>query len=79
MNNRDMPSCLRQTLPRETYHPLSLKYGPSMMPDAKQRDDMDRSDAALLTMQGEKMGNVDIDRSKLVDRAVFAMRGFGEF
>ena len=30
-------------------------------------------------IRGEKVWNVGTDRSKLVERAIFALRGFGEF
>ena len=79
-NRRDLPPCLRQTLPRATIPPpFSLRYYPSMMPDEKQRADMDRVADAMLTMQGGKVGNVAIDRIKFAARAVFALRGFGGF
>ena len=79
VNKSDLPDCLRQTLPRATDHPLSLKYDPSTIPKTKQKDDMDRVADVLLTIHGEKLGNVKIDHCKLVGRAVFALRGFGEF
>lgn len=42
--------------------PLSLKYDPAMLPEStKQRDDMAKASDVLLTLQGEKSGNVEID------------------
>ena len=40
---------------------------------------MDKVADALLTLQGEKGGNAEIDRPKLFGLAVLAIRGFGEF
>ena len=51
---RDLPSCLRQTFPRATDPPLSLKYGPKQIPTAKHRDEMDKVDGPILTLHGEK-------------------------
>ena len=48
------------------------------MPKTTEKDDMDREADVLLTMQGEEMGNVEIGHRKLVERTVFALRGFGE-
>ena len=48
---RDLPSRLRQTLPRATDRPLSLKYAPATMPKTKEKDDMGRSADVLLAMQ----------------------------
>ena len=33
----------------------------------------------ILTLQGEKAGNVEVEHSKIAEMAVFALRGFGEF
>ena len=41
VNIRDLPSCIRQAMPRATDHPLSLKYDPSTIRKAKRKDDMD--------------------------------------
>ena len=79
VHSRDFPSRLRQTLPRATDPPLSLKYDPATTPKTKAKEDMDRAPSVLLTKQGGKMGNVEIGHVKLVDRTIFALRGFGEF
>ena len=77
---RDLPSCLRQTLPRSTDRPLSLKFDPTMLPDAtKQRDDMDKVADVIMSLQGEKSGNVELAHSELVGETIFALRGSGEF
>ena len=51
---RNLPSRLRQTLPRETDPPPSLKYDPATIPKAKEKDDMGRVADVLLTLQGGK-------------------------
>ena len=54
-HSRDIPSFLLQTSPRGTDPPISLKFGPTLLPEAtKQRDDMDKVDDVLLTLQGGK-------------------------
>ena len=58
---------------------MSLKYDPATIHKPKQKDDMGRVEDGLLTMQGGEMGSVEIDHIKLVGRAIFALRGFGEF
>ena len=52
----DLPSCARQTFPREVDPPLSLKYGPTQMPTAKHRDDMGHGADWLSTLHGGKPG-----------------------
>ena len=77
---RDLPPCLRQTCHRATDPPLSLKFDPALLHDAtKQRDDMDKVADVLLTLQGGNTGNVEVDHSNLVERTIFALRGFGGF
>ena len=49
-----------------------------MLPGTKHEDDMDKVDDVLLTLHG-KSGNVEIDPSELVERTIFAIRGFGGF
>lgn len=45
--------------------PLSLRYDPTMLPDAtKQRDDMDKVADVILSLQGEKSGNIESNHSK---------------
>ena len=46
---------------------------------SKHKDDMDKVGDVLLTLQGEKSGNAEIDHSELADRTVFALRGFWGF
>ena len=40
---------------------------------------MDKVAVAILNLQGEKTGNVEVDHSKVVEKTIFALRGFGEF
>lgn len=75
-HSRDLPSCLRQTHPRATDPPLSLKFDPTMMPEAtKQRGDMDKVADVILPLQGEKAGNVELGRSKLVEKKLYSRLG----
>ena len=51
-----------------------------MAPDAtKQRDDMDKVADVMLSLKWERSGNIEADHSKLVEKTIFALRGFGEF
>ena len=54
IHSRDLPSGLRQKLPRSTDPPMSAKYGPATIPKTKQKDDMCRVSDVLLTMRGGK-------------------------
>ena len=78
--SRDIPSFLRQTFPRATDPPLSLKYDPTLLPEStKDKGDMGKVEDAILNLQGGKAGNVEVDHSKVVGKTIFALRGFGEF
>lgn len=59
--------------------PLSLNGDPALMPETKQRGDMDKVPDVLLALQGEQSGDVEIDHSKLAGTTVFALRCFGAF
>ena len=77
---RVLPPCLRQTFPRATDPPLSLRYYPTILPDAtKQRNDMDKVTDVILSLQGQKSGNIEADHSKLAGKTISALRGFGGF
>lgn len=79
-HSRDLPPFLQQTFPRATGHPLSLKCAPTLLPEGtKQRGEIDKAADFILSLQGEKAGHVEADHSKVVEWAVFALRGFGEF
>ena len=54
VHSRDLPSRLRQPLPRAIGPPLSLKYDSATIPKAKENGDMDRAADVLLTMHGGK-------------------------
>ena len=59
---------------------MSLKFDATLLPEAtNNRCDMDKVADAILTMQVEKVGNVEADHSKLVEKAIAPLRGFGEF
>ena len=59
--------------------PLSLKCDPTLLPEAKHKDGMDKAAEVLLTLQVGTCGNGEIDHTKLVERTIFALRGFGKF
>ena len=40
---------------------------------------MDKVAVAILNLQGGKAGSVEVDRSKVVGKTIFTLRGFGEF
>ena len=40
---------------------------------------MDNVADVILSLQGEKVENVEVDHSKVVGKTIFALRGFGEF
>ena len=56
---------------------MSLKYDPSLMPETKQRDDLGNGSDVFLALHGVKIGNVEIDHSKFLGRAVLEIRGCG--
>ena len=77
---RDLPSCFKQASQMAADPLLALKYDPTLRPwSTKQRDDVDKVAAVLPTLHGGGSGNVETDHSKLVERTIFALRGFGEF
>ena len=40
---------------------------------------MDNVAVAILNLQGDKEGSVEVDHSKVVEKTIFELRGFGEF
>ena len=77
---RDLPSCPIQTFPWATEPPLSLKYEHTLLREStKKRDGMRKAADVLLTLQGRRSGDVEIDHSELAGWEIFARRGFGAF
>ena len=50
-----------------------------MLPETRHEGVAGKVADVLLTVQGERSGDVEIDHSELAERTIFAIRGFGEF
>ena len=50
---------------------MSLKYDPTLLPGGtKDKGDMDKVAVAILNLQGEKAGSVEVDHSKVVGKTI---------
>ena len=65
-HSRDLPSRLRQTLPRATDPPLSLMYDRATTTKTKEKEDMGRVADVFTDAARMEMGNVEIDHIALV-------------